>query len=105
MKYDEDDAVCFACIEDVALCELVRAEGYDQTCVECGEERTAVSIKCLAALIDPYIREHYKPGPFERRYGTGDDDSYWEEQRGEDLSSVVQDIVGQYFEFNDTLVH
>ena len=103
-KYNEDDAVCIACIDDGALRELVRAEGYNQACVECGEERTAVSIKCLAVLIDPYIREHYKHGPFERRYGAGDDDSYCEEQRGEDLSSVVQDIAGQYFEFNDALV-
>jgi hypothetical protein len=103
-NYDEDDAVCVDCIEDEALRELVEAEGHDQICVECGERNTAVSIKDLAALIDPYIREHYEPGPYERRYGAGDDDSYWEEQQGEDLSSVVQDIVGQYFEFNDALV-
>ena len=103
-NYDEDDAVCVNCIEDEALRELVRAEGHDQACVECGERSTAVSIKDLAALIDPYIREHYEPGPYDRRYGAGDDDSYWEEQQGEDLSSVVQDVVGQYFEFNDALV-
>ena len=103
-NYDEDDAVCVDCIEDEALRELVRAEGHDQACVECGERSTAVSIKDLAALIDPYIREHYEPGPYERRYGAGDDDSYWEEQQGEDLSSVVQDVVEQYFEFNDALV-
>lgn len=103
-NYDEDNAVCIDCIEDEALRELVRAERHDQICVECGEKNTAVSIKHLAMLIDPYIREHYEPGPYERRYGTGDDDSYWDEQQGEDLSSVVQDLVGQYFEFNDALV-
>jgi len=104
-NYDENDAVCVDCIEDEALRELVRAEGHDQACAECGEERTAVSIKDLAALIDPYIREHYEPGPYERQYNAGDDDSYWEEQQGEDLSSVVQDLVGQYFEFNDAIVN
>lgn len=102
--YHEDDAVCVDCIEDEALRELVRAEGHDHTCVECGETNTAVSIKDLAALIDPYIREHYEPGPYEPQYGSVDDDSHWEEQQGDDLSHVVQDIVGQYFEFNDTLV-
>ncbi len=102
--YDENDAVCVDCIEDEALRELVQAEGSNQACVECGETNTAVSIKNLAAIIDPYIREHYEPGPYERRYSTGDDDSYWEEQQGDDLSYVVQDVVGQYFEFNDALV-
>jgi hypothetical protein len=102
--YDEDDAVCIDCIEDDALRELVRSEGKKQVCVECGEKNTAVSIKDLAAFIDPYMREHYRPGPYERRYGPGDDDSYREEQQGEDLSYVVQDVIGQYFEFNDALV-
>ena len=54
-NYDEDDAVCIGCIEDEALHELVEAEGHDQICVECGEMNTAVSIKDLAGLIDPYI--------------------------------------------------
>lgn len=103
-NYDEDDAVCVDCIVDDALRELVRAEGYDQACVECGEISTAVSIKDLAAIIDHYIREHFVPGPYERRYDSGDGDSYLEEQQGEGLSSVVQDVVGQYFEFNDALV-
>lgn len=102
--YHEDDAVCVDCIEDEALRELVRAEGHDQACVECGKANTAVSIKDLAALIDPYIRENYKPGPYEPQYGSVDDDSYVEEQQGEDLSYVLQDIVGQDFEFNDALV-
>jgi hypothetical protein len=72
--------------------------------VECGKKNSAISIKDLAALIDPYIRAHYRPGPHERRFGEGDDDSYWEEQQGEDLSSVVQEVVGQYFEFTEVLV-
>jgi len=102
--YDEDDGVCFDCIEDEALRKLVLAEGHDKACVACGERSTGVSIKDLAALIDPYIRQHYAPGPYDRRYGANDDDSYWEEQQGEDLSFVVQDIVGQFFEFHDVLV-
>jgi len=102
--YHEDDAVCVDCIEDEALRELVREEGCGQACVECGKTNTAVSIKELAALIDPYIREHYKPGPYEPQYGSVDDDSYVEEQQGEDLSHVVQDVVGQDFEFDDALV-
>ncbi len=102
--YDEDDAVCVACIEDLALRELVQAEGTKQNCVECGESNVAISIKDLASLIDPFIREHYRHGPFERRYGPADDDGYWEEQQGEDLSNVLQEVVGQYFDFNDVLV-
>jgi len=101
--YDEDDAVCVECIEDDALRELVRAEGEKQLCVECGEKNIAVSIKDLAEIIDPYIRDHYEPGPYERQFGA--DDTEWEEQRGEDLTYVVQEIVGQYFEFNDALVN
>jgi len=102
--YNEDDAVCIDCIEDGALRELVREQGDVQACVECGNRNIAISIKDLAVLIDPYIRGHYKPGPYERRFGDGEDDSYWEEQQGEDLSDVVQELVGQYFDFHDELV-
>src|SRR5438093_10673411 len=100
-EFDEDDAVCVDCIEDDAVREIVKSEGAKQVCAVCGRKNVAVSIKDLARIIDPYVREHYQPGPFERRYGAGDDDGYWEERQGEDLSYVTQEIVGQYFEFND----
>jgi hypothetical protein len=102
--YDEDSAVCFKCIEDTVLREYVRTEGEKQVCVECGKSNRAVSVKDLASFIDPVIREHFKPGHFERRYGSGDDDSYCEEQQGDDLSYIVQEVVGQCFESNDALV-
>lgn len=102
--YDEDDVVCVDCIEDDALREIVKSEGTKQGCSVCENKNVAVSIKDLARIIDPYMREHYQPGPFERRYGPGDDDGYWEEQQGEDLSFALQDITGQYFDFQDTLI-
>ncbi len=102
--YDEDDAVCAGCIDDKALRKIVLAKGRRQVCVQCEKENIAVSIQELAALIDPYIREHYRTGSYERRHGLGDDDSHWEEQEGDDLESVVQEVVGQEFKFNDALI-
>jgi hypothetical protein len=99
----EDDAICVGCIEDEALRELVREKGHKQACVECGKKKVAVSIKGLAEIIDPYIREHYKPGRYERQFGEGDDE--WDEQEGDGLSHAVQEVVGQYFDFNDVLVN
>jgi len=102
--YDEDDAICVECIEDDGLRELVRSEGEKQECSVCGDEDLAVSIKGLAEILDPYLREHYRHGHLERRYGRGDDDSYIEEQQGEDLDFIIQEMTGQYFDFQDLLV-
>ena len=94
-EFDEDDFVCVDCIEDDALREIIQSHGAKQVCAVCGDTNVAVSIKELAQIVDPYVREHYQPGPYERRYGPGDDDGYWEEQQGEDLDFVLQDITGQ----------
>lgn len=103
-KYDEDDAVCVGCIEDAALRDLVESEGQEDACAICGKTNVCVTIKHLAEIIDPYIREHYAHGRFERRYGSGDDDGWWEEQQGDDLSFVVQDMIGQSLDCEEALI-
>lgn len=104
-KYDEDDAICVECIEDHDLRELIKAEGSKGKCALCGNENMSVTIKELAEIIDPYIREHFAHGKYERRYGSGDDDGYWEEQQGEDLSYVMQEMLGQSLDCEEALIN
>ncbi len=92
--YDDDDAVCVNCIKDEPLREIVRAEGHDQACLECGVESVAVSIKHLAEIIDPFIRKYFCLGYY---------DPYRDEQQGENLNFVVAKVVKQYFGFNQVL--
>jgi hypothetical protein len=103
-KYDENDAICVECIEDHGLRDLIKTEGSKRICVLCGNKNMSVTIKELADIIDPYIREHFTHGGYERRYGAGDDDGYWEEQQGEDLSYVIQEILGQSLGCEEALI-
>lgn len=103
-KYDEDDAICVACIDDSGLRELIKAEGSKATCALCGNNNISVTIMELAKIVDPYVREHFHHGGYIRRYGSGDDDSYWEEQQGEDLSYVIQEMLGQSLDCEEALV-
>jgi RES domain len=101
-NYNQDDAVCVNCIEDQYLRERLRAKSHDLACVKCGEESIAISISDLAKFIDPFIREHYEPGHYERQ--ATDDDSDPEEQQGDDLYNVVEEVIGNHYEFIDALV-
>ena len=95
-EYSEDDVICHRCIKDYALREIFESEGSKEVCALCGMKNVGVTVRELAGIVDPIIRENFKLGHFERRYGSGDDDGYWEEQQGEDLSYVLQEILGQY---------
>jgi hypothetical protein len=103
-QFDIDDVICQECIEDRGLRECLRSEGSEATCSLCGNENISVTIVELAAIIDPVLRQHFMHGEFVRRYGPGDDDRYWEEQQGIDLSSVLQELLGQLLDCQDALI-
>lgn len=48
------------------------------------------------------MREHFGLGQTVKRFG--DNDSEWWEQEGDSLSYFVQDVLGQYFDFEDEIV-
>src|SRR5262245_7029516 len=98
-------AVCWNCVEDTHLKKLIKEEGEVQECSECGEtDKEAFSAYDLAESLAPIIQEHYAHGEQVPTWGEGDDDSVWYEQEGESLFDIVQEVLGQYFDFSDEIV-
>lgn len=66
MKYNdidepEDKQVCFDCIGDSYLKELVRSGGVSRQCSYCGNSGLAVSLRDLAEWIEEAFEVHYAP--------------------------------------------
>ena len=101
---DKTSCVCWSCIEDEELSAIIKSEGNTATCCLCRKRRRALSLTELAVVIDPVIREYFRHGSYRRRYGPGDDDSYDEVQEGDDLSWVLQEVLGQYLDCEDALI-
>lgn len=86
--------LCSECIEDSFLQEILRAEGTEGRCDVCGENRLhAITIHRLGELIEPLIRKYYRPGSFVHQFFEDEKDDIWE-QKGDDLSSIVQRALG-----------
>lgn len=96
-------AVCYSCIEDPYLREIIKAEGEMLQCSACGEsDRQAITVQRLGEIMEPIMREHFQLGPDVKQFG--ENDSEWREQEGDDISYVVQEVLGQYFDFEDDIV-
>lgn len=98
-----DTAVCFECVEDFYLKEIIKNEGEPLSCSVCGEEsNNAFTVDEVGKLMEPIMREHFWRGPEVKKFG--DNDEEWWEQEGEPISWAVQEVLGQYFEFEDEIV-
>lgn len=99
----QEKAVCASCFEDEYLRQVVTHDGDPALCEVCGvEQPKTYSLSRLGEILGAIIQEHYTQGDEVRRFGPDDDD--WFEQEGETLEFVVQEILGQYFDFNDEIV-
>lgn len=98
-----EHAICVQCAEDVHLKKLIKENAESIECSICGEfDLPAISVSKLGRLIEPIMREHFQPGPSVRKFG--EDDKDWWEQEGELISWTVQEVLGQYFDFEDEIV-
>lgn len=98
-----DTGVCWHCIEDKYLREIIRDQGKPLECSVCNATRNGFTVDELGEQLEPIIRENYQLGEDVRVFSVNDDKDGWE-QEGDPLSDVVQEILGQYFEFNDEIV-
>jgi hypothetical protein len=99
-----DSSVCWKCIEDKYLSEIVKRDGEPRECSLChGTERNAYAVEDFGQLLEPILREHYERGREIRTMGEDDRNDGWE-QEGELLSFVLQEVLGQYFGFEDEIV-
>jgi hypothetical protein len=96
-------AICYACVEDSYLSEIIKEEGKNIKCSVCHEsEHEAVTVHQLGKIIEPVMREHFKLGDSVKKFGREDEE--WWGQDGDDLSDIVQEVLGQYFDFHDEIV-
>ena len=96
-------AVCCECVEDSYLSKIIEEDGVPVECSVCGDDiHNAFTVEELGKLLEPIMREHFALGPDVRKFG--DDDSYWDEQEGDPMSWAVQEVLGQYFDFEDEIV-
>ncbi len=96
-------ALCHGCVEDPHLSKIIRDEGTKLECSVCGEsEREAITVQRLGQIMEPIMREHFELGPQVRKFG--EDDKDWWEQDGDPISDAVQEVLGQYFDFEDEIV-
>src|SRR5271157_794909 len=96
-------AICWHCIEDSYLKQIVRDNGKPKLCSECDKETEfAFDAEDLAEILDPILREHYCEGEEVKRYGPNDDE--WWEQEGESMSDVLQEVLGQYLGWEEEVV-
>ncbi len=98
-----DTAVCFECVEDFYLKKIIEDGGEPRRCSVCGEERNnAFTVNELGKLMEPIMRKHFCHGPEVKKFG--DNDEEWWEPEGEPISWAVQEVLGQYFKFEDEIV-
>lgn len=97
-------AVCWKCIKDVYLSKQVKREGEGLKCSVCHKTRKGITVERLGEILDPILRQHIRQGREIPTIGEGDDDSIYYEQQGDPLSYWVQEVLGQYFDFEDEIV-
>ena len=94
--------VCWQCIEDEYLKQIVKDSGTRATCDLCSKKRKSFTAENLAEIVDPILQEHLRIGEDEKRFGN--DDEEWWEQTGDPLDYHLQEVFGQYFGFEDEIV-
>lgn len=83
-----ETAVCVNCIDDEHVAKHVRMEGSFAECSIChGDEAKVFTVEQLCELIDPLIRKNFG-----------------QDEEGEPLSSVVQEMLGQCFDFEEEII-
>jgi hypothetical protein len=97
-----DTYLCYKCISDSFLSRVVEAEGDQETCRVCGEVREAISIERLGQILEPVMRENFGPG--EEFPVLDDNDRVHYQQRGDSIAYGIQEVMGQYFDFEDEIV-
>jgi hypothetical protein len=96
------DKICWKCVTDEGLRRRIRRGAQRDLCALCGTKRASRTIEEIAKIVDPIFREFFGPGEYERRY-SAIDDGYWEEREGDDLSTILRDVVGE-IDFEDELI-
>lgn len=97
--------ICSDCITESDLADRINTDGTRQVCDECHtRKRRTYSLKRLAAIIDEVFQYHYRPGEEVPYFANPEDDRPGVRQKGEDFSSVIQDLLGTYLNCHEELL-
>lgn len=103
VKFKDSEPVCWQCFEDRDLQARIRSEGRLSTCRVCGGRRKSITILELGELMYPIMREQFVPGPYEHVFDGEDDDSGHQQQQGQTLYELIEEVLGQSVPFQDVL--
>jgi len=97
--------ICLHCFEDEHLRGIVEAEGRRGNCDACNSTRCrrTITVNRLGQLLAGVLRENIAPGEYVPHFTDNDREDYVE-QEGDDLDYFVQEVLGQYFDFNDEII-
>ncbi|MCX4171845.1 MULTISPECIES: RES domain-containing protein [Paraburkholderia] len=96
------DSVCFQCFQDKYLSAQVKTEGEPDLCRVCGKVSESITIERLGEILEPIMRDNFAPGRQVPEFDGSDHLFY--SQLGDPISYWVQEVLGQYFDFEDEIV-
>ncbi len=83
MNDDDDDDqhkyICFECVEETYLAQLIERDGKANKCAYCGQTQTTISIKELADRIETAFEDHF--------IRTSDQPNFWQQSLLSDRES------------------
>lgn len=98
-------AVCHACVEDHYLAKIIKDKGSRLACSACGRKsRKSITVEYLGELMEPIMRAHFAIGEEVKKFAGMNDDKGYCEQEGDSIFDVVQEVLGQHFDFEHDIV-
>jgi hypothetical protein len=96
------DSVCYQCFTDTYLSDQVANEGEIEECRVCRETRETITVERLGQILEPIMRQNLAIG--REIPDIGENDRLYYRQLGDSMAYWVQEILGQYFDFEDEIV-
>lgn len=99
-----ETGICRKCITDDYLKADIDDGAEIISCTECGRSRKGISIEALGRRIETVLRKYYVAGEAYKNFDGIDDDRGTWQQHGEQLSDIVQDVLGEYYGCHSLIV-
>lgn len=96
--------ICRKCIADDFLRAEIDANAEVVDCSECSQKRRGISIEDLGRRLESILRQYYVAGESTKHFASADDDNGSWQQLGDDLSDIVQDVLGEYYNCHSSIV-
>ena len=99
-----EPGICKNCIVDDFLRAEIDSNSAVVECSECGQKRKGISIDDLGRRLEGILRRYYVVGEETKHFASADDDRGSWQQIGDDLSDIVQDVLGECYNCHSSIV-